>query len=247
MVVKAGAGADGHKIKKVPSDPRRSSLANLHARFEPVASGLPGALFRTAPRCRGLPDCASQRHVTPASLPARSRNLEADFHSPVTTPPLPESLDGVIAPALPLRSHAIITMSPVRSSLHPRYVSRTTRGLQQPAPVAHSTNDASRVRLQPSLPFRALQPFRIIVPDQRQLQKAYPSRTPDLPSLPAGALCERFTDGSSFGIRYVPSSSLFREPLGTKFNMLHFRRAVKEKMSFFGLLHRSLFPAESIR
>jgi hypothetical protein len=42
-----------------------------------------------------------------------------------------------------------------------------------------------------------------------------PSRTPDLPSLPGAALLFALDTGSSFQIRYVPSGSLFLEPLGT--------------------------------
>jgi hypothetical protein len=141
--------------------------------------------FRFAPRPRNFSVGASMLSGTPASLPVRSQNLEADFHSPPTTSLLPDRHGGVRVPALPLQLCGAISVGPVRSDLHPRPVSRTAWGLLQPKPVAFSSCATPACRAESSLPFRAS-----TLPDQ-STRSRWPTGnllpgTPDLPSLPTG-------------------------------------------------------------
>jgi hypothetical protein len=73
-----------------------------------------------------LPACASMLRSAPAGSPVRSRNLEAAFHSPAVTFPLPVGQGGVKAPALPLRFPDAVPMNPVHPDLPPRQFSRTS-------------------------------------------------------------------------------------------------------------------------
>lgn len=144
-------------------------------------------LFRLAPRPRNFSSGASLLGGTPASLPVRSQNLEADFHSPTTTSLLPDRRGGVGVPALPLRSYGTFPVSPVRSDLHPWPVSRTAWDFcdQNPLPSGPAPlQSASLNRCSPSGLFA--------LPDQ-STRSRWPTRnllpgTPDLPSLPTGGL-----------------------------------------------------------
>lgn len=77
--------------------------------------------FRLAPRLRTFSDGASLLSGTPACLTVRSQNLEADFHSPTTTNPLPDP---------PRRGQ---NSCPASSAL--RYTPRLPGPLRSPSPA----------------------------------------------------------------------------------------------------------------
>ena len=165
---------------------RLSLLPNLHARFELVTFGLPDA-FRVARRRWDLPTYASQLRGAPASRPMRNLSLEAAFHSPAWTFPLPVCPGGVNAPALLLRLRDTSFASPVCSNLAPRPVSRTSGEVsgQSPLPAILASLPAAQLARRSPLGFS---PLGIKAPSQACDLRSLPSETPDFLSLPAGGI-----------------------------------------------------------
>ncbi len=186
------------------------------------------------------PSALHRRPVRQQRIPVRSRNLEADFHSPVWTSPLPVSPGGVSAPALLLQLLDAYPADPVRLDLYPRLVSRTTGDIygQDPLPAESAPTLSAAICL--PLPLRAF-----TLPDQCA-QANPPSRRLTIriarsPFAPHQPLVFTLADGSSFQVRFVSSGSLFREPLGTNLTMQHFQFSVKRKRSTSGLFSQTLF------
>ena len=165
---------------------RLSLLPNLHARFELVTFGLPDA-FRVALRRWDLPTYASQLRGAPASRPMRNSSLEAAFHSPAWTFPLPVCPGGVNAPALLLRLRDTSFANPVCSNLAPRPVSRTSGEVngQSPLPAILAPLPAAQLARHSPLGFL---PLGISAPSQACDLRSLPSETPDFLSLPAGGI-----------------------------------------------------------
>jgi hypothetical protein len=86
----------------------------------------------------------------------------------------------------------------------------------------------------PSLGIKALNPAR-----PRKTRRNGP---PDFLSLPASATFLGCASGSPFKVRYVPSGSLFREPLGTITTMPQKRRGVNQNRHLHKGFYRFLFP-----
>jgi hypothetical protein len=182
----APAGGGRFKRKWFQVTRRLSLLPNLHARFELVTFGLPGT-FRVAPRRWDLPTCASQLRGAPASRPMRNLSLEAAFHSPAWTFPLPVCPGGVNAPALLLRLRDAAFAGPVCFYLAPRPVSRTSGEVigRSPLPAILASLPAAQLaRRSPS----GFLPLGISAPSQACDLRSLPSETPDFLSLPAGGI-----------------------------------------------------------